>query len=260
MNMKSGVYQIINIINGKRYIGSSIDVERRFKEHRRHLCGNYHHNEHLQNAWNKYGEESFMFELIERCEPEDCAKIEQQFIDYYKSANRKFGYNIDEQIEHAGYHLSAETKEKIRKKAIGRKQSAESIEKTRLANTGKKRPKQSQKMKDRWEISKQYFGWNNLSPEKQEEIRRKASIKSKERHANDEYVINNMQCKPLRVIDNNVVLYFRSLHEAAKYYGVNKGTFAYAAKTQSYKIHKLGIVFEYITSDEYLKNKTSGEK
>ena len=72
---------------------------------------------------------------------------------------------------------------------------------------------------------------NNLSPEKQEEIRRKASIKSKERHANDEYVINNMQCKPLRVIDNNVVLYFRSLHEAAKYYGVNKGTVVYAAKT-----------------------------
>lgn len=52
--MKSGVYQIYNPITNKRYIGSSIDVYRRIKEHRRNLKGNRHENQHLQNAWNRY--------------------------------------------------------------------------------------------------------------------------------------------------------------------------------------------------------------
>lgn len=58
----SGVYQIYNTVNGKRYIGSSIHIEQRFKEHLRNLRANKHVNAHLQSAWNKYGEHSFVFE------------------------------------------------------------------------------------------------------------------------------------------------------------------------------------------------------
>lgn len=54
----SGVYQIYNTVNGKRYIGSSIHIEQRFKEHLRNLRANKHVNAHLQSAWNKYGEHS----------------------------------------------------------------------------------------------------------------------------------------------------------------------------------------------------------
>lgn len=50
----SGVYQIYNPINNKRYIGSSINVERRLKEHLRNLKKNTHCNVHLQSAYNKY--------------------------------------------------------------------------------------------------------------------------------------------------------------------------------------------------------------
>lgn len=56
----SGVYQIYNTVNGKRYIGSSIHIEQRFKEHLRNLRANKHVNAHLQSAWNKYGEHSFV--------------------------------------------------------------------------------------------------------------------------------------------------------------------------------------------------------
>lgn len=52
----SGVYQIYNTETNKRYIGSSIDVQRRLKEHLRNLKANRHCNQHLQNAWNKYKE------------------------------------------------------------------------------------------------------------------------------------------------------------------------------------------------------------
>lgn len=50
----SGVYQIYNPITNKRYIGSSINVERRLKEHLRNLKRNNHHNMYLQAAYNKY--------------------------------------------------------------------------------------------------------------------------------------------------------------------------------------------------------------
>lgn len=52
----SGVYQIYNTETNKRYIGSSIDVQRRLKEHLRNLKANRHCNQHLQNAWNRYRE------------------------------------------------------------------------------------------------------------------------------------------------------------------------------------------------------------
>lgn len=57
----AGVYQIFNTETNKRYIGSSIDVERRLKEHKRNLKAHRHSNQHLQNAWNKY-EEYLIFE------------------------------------------------------------------------------------------------------------------------------------------------------------------------------------------------------
>ena len=72
----SGVYQIYNTVNGKRYIGSSIHIEQRFKEHLRNLRANKHVNANLQSAWNKYGEHSFVFEEVELCEPDQCLKVE----------------------------------------------------------------------------------------------------------------------------------------------------------------------------------------
>lgn len=66
--MRSGIYRIDNIINGKCYIGSSIDLDRRRKEHAYSLSNNSHGNKHLQNAYNKYGRESFKFTIIELLE------------------------------------------------------------------------------------------------------------------------------------------------------------------------------------------------
>ena len=65
MSKNSGIYKITNLINKKYYIGSSLDIKRRWKEHRRNLIKNKHNNIHLQKSWNKYGENSFLFEIIE---------------------------------------------------------------------------------------------------------------------------------------------------------------------------------------------------
>jgi len=59
------LYRIVNVTNGKFYVGSSIVVKTRLRTHRRDLRNGGHHCSYLQRAWNKYGEESFKFEIIE---------------------------------------------------------------------------------------------------------------------------------------------------------------------------------------------------
>ena len=74
VGMKAGIYRIINSSNGKCYVGSSIDINRRRLEHFSALSHNRHVNNHLQNAYNKYGKDSFIFEVIENLEITDNIK------------------------------------------------------------------------------------------------------------------------------------------------------------------------------------------
>lgn len=94
-----GVYSITNIVNNKIYIGSSIDIYRRWGEHKNRLEANAHHSSHLQKSWNKYGKENFKFEIIEKCSKEKLIEIEQKWSKYYKSNDRKYGYNMCEAIK-----------------------------------------------------------------------------------------------------------------------------------------------------------------
>jgi group I intron endonuclease len=59
------IYKIINTLNGKFYVGSTMDTRERFRTHRNKLRRGVHHCLHLQAAWNKYGEVCFVFILME---------------------------------------------------------------------------------------------------------------------------------------------------------------------------------------------------
>ncbi len=67
----------------------------RLSNHRHLLYNNKHHSIHLQHSWNKYGEDVFIFGVIEVVENlNNLIKIEQEYINKYKSSDDKFGYNI----------------------------------------------------------------------------------------------------------------------------------------------------------------------
>lgn len=140
---KTGVYCIRNTINGKRYIGStSCSLRKRWENHKRTLRNNSHENVILQRAWNKYGENAFLFEVIKLTDRIEAVAYEQSYIDFYKSADRNFGYNICElAASPLGTKRSAESIEKMRKSATGRVMSAET--RLKLSISSKKMPAES---------------------------------------------------------------------------------------------------------------------
>ena len=95
--MSIGIYKIQNLLNGKLYIGQSVDIESRWRIHIVELRNNYHHNTCLQNAWNKYGEDNFLFEVIEECEPMVQFEREQYYLNILNPFDNR-GYNIVRQI------------------------------------------------------------------------------------------------------------------------------------------------------------------
>jgi len=119
----SGVYAITNIENGKIYIGSTVDFEHRWGQHRSDLQHNCHHNSHLQHSWNKYGEETFEFGVLEYLDNiEELTNAEQFWMDKYREEGKEL-YNFGLAADNAmrGQIHSEESRRKMSKVMMGRK-------------------------------------------------------------------------------------------------------------------------------------------
>lgn len=92
--MTCGIYSITNRVNGKKYIGQSINVEDRYKSHLAELRRGAHANDYLTNAFNKYGEDSFEFKLIKACKRKYLDRFEKLYISIYNTMDRSYGYNL----------------------------------------------------------------------------------------------------------------------------------------------------------------------
>jgi hypothetical protein len=83
------------------YIGSSMDISTRWREHKYDLRMNNHRNQHLQNAYNKYGKDAFVYEVLELIDEENKDQQferEQYWIDLKEACNKKKGYNIQSEV------------------------------------------------------------------------------------------------------------------------------------------------------------------
>lgn len=120
-----GIYQIINKINGKSYIGSSINLKYRKYSHFRELKHGIHHSIALQRAYNKHGKNSFEYKILVTCNKEECIKLEQEYLDTLKPE-----YNICNIAGNClGRKFSEESKAKMRKAKEGFKHSEETKQK-----------------------------------------------------------------------------------------------------------------------------------
>lgn len=119
---ESGVYKIINVENNSIYVGSAVNLHRRFVDHRNYLRKGISNNKKLQNAWNKYGENAFKFEVIEKCDKNVLIEKEQYHIDTLKPE-----YNICPIASSPmlGREFTKEHRERISKALRGVKKSSE---------------------------------------------------------------------------------------------------------------------------------------
>jgi predicted GIY-YIG superfamily endonuclease len=90
--MSIGIYKIENLLNGKVYIGQSVNIEKRWSTHKSELEKKYHYNIHLQSAWNKYGGDNFEFSIVEECNIDQLNQCEIYWIAKFDSYEN--GYNL----------------------------------------------------------------------------------------------------------------------------------------------------------------------
>ena len=83
-DIKSGIYEILCTVNGRRYIGSAVDLAKRWREHYTQLNGGKHHSRHLQRAWDKHGESAFVFRVLGEVGRDELIAKEQEAIDSLK--------------------------------------------------------------------------------------------------------------------------------------------------------------------------------
>lgn len=154
----SGIYKIVNKVNGKYYVGSSVNIKMRWRKHNEALRRGNHRNIYLQREWNKYGHNTFQFIIEKIIKPLELNEIEQYYLDIAKSEKDKT-YNLSfiadriEMTEEVKHKLSAlaiaRFKDKSNHPFYGKRHSISTIEKIKHTLKGKMSGKLNPKFDNR---------------------------------------------------------------------------------------------------------------
>lgn len=146
--MARGIYKIINVVNNKFYVGSAVDLKRRKTRHFSELRTGKHNNRHLQAAWVKYGEQAFVFVVVEEL-PDDADLLAAENVWLKEHVGKEYCYNLGvdatapmtgfggELSPTWGYKHTEEAKAIIAAASTGRSQDEETIRKKTAHLVGK---------------------------------------------------------------------------------------------------------------------------
>lgn len=138
LTSQGGIYQIRCLVNGKVYVGSTVWIDRRWKEHFRLLTRGVHHSRHLQRSWLEFGSNSFVFEILELASADDLIRIEQEYLDRIRPFDPRIGFNYSRTaMSSSGYSLSDQTRARMSAARLGREFSVETRAKLSAAKKGR---------------------------------------------------------------------------------------------------------------------------
>lgn len=194
---QSGIYGIFNTTDSKVLVGSTQDLQGRWYCHRWCAGRNRHGNPHFQNAWNRDGEKSFEFRILELCPIGDLLPREDYWMSFYKSLNPSFGYNLKTAERRV---MSEETVEKLRRINTGKKRTPETKALLSASKIGEKNPffgktHTPENRKVMSEASKRRINRSHIP---NEETRRKMSLAHKGRQVSEETRKRNSDSQKLR--------------------------------------------------------------
>lgn len=171
-----GIYKITCIVNGRIYVGSTVNLLKRKRDHFSYLRRNRHGNPKLQRAWNKHGEQAFIFEVLELVLfPEMLIDREQHWFDKLKPFGNK------------GFNVALEAGHRVR---LGRKHTPEARAKIGLVHIGNKynlgrkaTPEALKKMSQSRRGMPSTFKGKHHTPEAREKLRQARSRQQMTREA-----------------------------------------------------------------------------
>jgi group I intron endonuclease len=180
----TGIYCIR--LKDKFYVGQSVNIARRFKEHKRLLLSEKHYSEKLLRSVKKYGIDSFSFEIIELCNEAILTEKEQYWIDLLDCFNSGFnclpaakssiGFKHSDETKKImsekakGKKLSEDHKAKIGESIKGKKYTSERLEKSRIAQKNAAKNLNPEKLKKRLNAAAEVNRGKHLSYEEKRKI------------------------------------------------------------------------------------------
>jgi group I intron endonuclease len=165
--MQSGIYAILNLVNGKCYIGSAKNFRKRWYSHHRNLNKNEHENSYLQKAWNKYKQLNFIFVILEFCEFKILIEREQFYIDTLMPE-----YNLAPTAgSMAGFVHSEESKNKNRIAHLHRKHNEQARKNMSASSANRNKEKWPHKLGARCKCTECKEKWKTRDREHMREWR-----------------------------------------------------------------------------------------
>jgi len=242
--IKSGIYKIANKTTNKIYIGSAVNIDKRWNIHINELDKNIHSNSYLQNAWNKYGREDFIFLVIENTDRNKKILIEreQYYLDLEKPYIRNIGYNIYKTANSPlGYKFSKSQKDNLsllwkKKYQNGYINPTKGIERSQHS-----KEKQSLSMKELYKTKIPEWKGKQRNEDTKEKIRLKNSgmnsplygLRGKDHPAygkqlrgvnHPNYGKKALNSINVQLIKDNIIMDFSSVKEAANFLDISRST------------------------------------